>query len=106
MSHISEYEVDYNPEFYQIPCDASFKKEYYMSPTYIKDYYASPSAIDKRLSYFASLQDNIWFDVMNWVLDQLKLKDPLDRRRHLWGHCFYFNWKKLKHPVYNYNKLW
>ncbi len=88
---------DYNPEFYEIPYwNFAFDKE---NPTTL-------SAIDKRLALFKELQDNIWFDVMNWVLDQLVLKDPMDRRRHLWGHCFYFNWKKLKHPVYKYGELW
>jgi hypothetical protein len=88
---------DYNPEFYQVPYwDHAFDT---LTPN-------SVSAIEKRLALFKELQDNIWFGVMNWVLGQLVLKDPMDRRRHLWGHCFYFEAKKLRHPVYKYNQLW
>ena len=85
-----------NPELYEIPyCHISKK----ISNN-------SLSAIDKRLRHFAELQENIWFGVMNWVLDQLRHTDPNERRRHLWGHCFYFDWKKIKHPVYDYKHLW
>ena len=85
-----------NPEFYKLPyCHISNK----ISNN-------SLSAIDNRLQRFAELQNNIWFDVMNWVLDQMVLKDPMDRKRHLWGHGFYFNYKKIKYPVYDYKYLW
>ena len=86
----------YNPEFYELPyCDMSDKTS---------DNSLSP--IDKRLRYFYELQNNEWFGVMNWVLGQLVLKDPMDRRRHMWGHCFYFEAKKLRHPVYDYKNMW
>ena len=85
-----------NPEFYKVPyCDMSNKTS---------DNSISP--IDIRLRHFAELQENIWFGVMNWVLDQMRHTDPLERRRHLWGHCFYFEYKKLRHPVYDYKNIW
>lgn len=88
---------DFNPEFYEVP---------YWDHAFDKETSNSLSAIDERLALFKELQDNIWFGVMNWVLGQLVLKDPMDRRRHLWGHCFYFEAKKLRHPVYKYSELW
>lgn len=87
---------DDNPEFYEIP---------YWNFAFEKENSIILSAIDKRLALFKELQDNIWFGVMNWVLGQLVLKDPMDRRRHMISHCFYFEYKKLRHPVYKYSIL-
>lgn len=86
-----------NPEFYKLPyCGASLEKKFRNTL----------SPIEKRLDVFYELQTNEWFGVMNWVLGQLVLKDPTDRRRHLWGHCFYFDAKKLRRPVYDYKNMW
>lgn len=87
---------DDNPDFYTVPyCDMSTKTS---------DNSLSP--IEKRLQLFYELQNNEWFGVMNWVLDQLRHTDPLERRRCMWGHVFYFEYKKLRHPVYDYKNLW
>lgn len=62
---------------------------------------ATMSAIDQRIDLFRELHKNIWFQVMNWVLDQLRL--PKERRREsMISHCFFFNYKEIKRPVYKY----
>jgi hypothetical protein len=65
------------------------------------------SAIEARLAHFHTLHNNPWFNVMNWVLDQLRLPKE-ERRRHVGGYCFYFHEREIpqKHWVYNYNKIW
>lgn len=60
--------------------------------------------IDVRMSYFRELHRNEWFNVMNWVLDELRLPKQ-SRQQHLISHCFYFHHKDLKHPVFNYRVL-
>jgi len=65
---------------------------------------AKMTPIDARMSYFRDLHRNEWFNVMNWVLDELRLPKQ-SRRRHLISHCFYFEHKQLKNPVFNYKVL-
>lgn len=66
------------------------------------------SLIDARLDVFRDLHKNIWFHVMNWVLDEMRI--PKERRgiHALCGHCFYFRYKDIpsKSRVFNYDALW
>lgn len=61
--------------------------------------------MEHRLARFQELHQNLWFSVMNWVLDELRMR-PSERWRQLGSHGFYFDANRIPHPVFRYRDLW
>lgn len=62
------------------------------------------SAIELRMDHFRTLHRNIWFHVMNWVLEEL-VSPPKARLGVLYGHGFFFEASQIRHQVFDYARL-